>query len=63
MLARTDTATDKDYLDIERVIGHEYFHNWTRDRVTCRDWFQLSLKEGLTVFAIRNSALTFVPAR
>ena len=50
MLARTDTATDKDYLDIERVIGHEYFHNWTGNRVTCRDWFQLSLKEGLTVF-------------
>ncbi|MDU2186828.1 MAG: M1 family aminopeptidase, partial [Klebsiella pneumoniae] len=47
VLARTDTATDKDYLDIERVIGHEYFHNWTGNRVTCRDWFQLSLKEGL----------------
>ncbi|EMD1654659.1 aminopeptidase N [Pluralibacter gergoviae] len=50
VLARSDTATDKDYLDIERVIGHEYFHNWTGNRVTCRDWFQLSLKEGLTVF-------------
>ena len=50
VLARTDTATDKDYLDIERVIGHEYFHNWTGNRVTCRDWLQLSLKEGLTVF-------------
>ena len=50
VLARTDTATDKDYLDIERVIGHEYFHNWTGNRVTCRDWFQLSLKEGLTGF-------------
>ena len=50
VLARTDTATDKDYLDIERVIGHEYFHNWTGNRVTCRDWFQLSLKEGFTVF-------------
>ncbi len=50
VLARTDTATDKDYLNIERVIGHEYFHNWTGNRVTCRDWFQLSLKEGLTVF-------------
>ena len=46
VLARTDTATDKDYLDIERVIGHEYFHNWTGNRVTCRDWFQLSLKRG-----------------
>ncbi|WP_314154123.1 aminopeptidase N, partial [Rouxiella badensis] len=44
------TATDKDYLGIEAVIGHEYFHNWTGNRVTCRDWFQLSLKEGLTVF-------------
>ncbi len=53
MLARTDTATDKDYLDIERVIGHEYFHNWTGNRVTCRDWFQLSLKEGLNLPAIR----------
>ncbi|AYN26839.1 membrane alanyl aminopeptidase [Buttiauxella ferragutiae ATCC 51602] len=50
VLARAETATDKDYLDIERVIGHEYFHNWTGNRVTCRDWFQLSLKEGLTVF-------------
>ncbi|WP_016673180.1 aminopeptidase N, partial [Yersinia pestis] len=45
-----ETATDKDYLNIEAVIGHEYFHNWTGNRVTCRDWFQLSLKEGLTVF-------------
>lgn len=50
VLAKSDTATDKDYLDIESVIGHEYFHNWTGNRVTCRDWFQLSLKEGLTVF-------------
>ncbi|MCE0802868.1 aminopeptidase N [Buttiauxella sp. S04-F03] len=50
VLARAETATDKDYLDIEAVIGHEYFHNWTGNRVTCRDWFQLSLKEGLTVF-------------
>lgn len=50
VLARAQTATDKDYLDIEGVIGHEYFHNWTGNRVTCRDWFQLSLKEGLTVF-------------
>ena len=45
-----DTATDIDYLNIDRVVAHEYFHNWTGDRVTCRDWFQLSLKEGLTVF-------------
>lgn len=50
VLAKAETATDTDYLDIERVIGHEYFHNWTGNRVTCRDWFQLSLKEGLTVF-------------
>lgn len=50
VLAKADTATDKDYLGIEAVIGHEYFHNWTGNRVTCRDWFQLSLKEGLTVF-------------
>lgn len=50
ILARPDTATDQDYADIEGVVAHEYFHNWTGNRVTCRDWFQLSLKEGLTVF-------------
>jgi aminopeptidase N len=50
VLARSDTATDVDYLNIDRVVAHEYFHNWTGNRVTCRDWFQLSLKEGLTVF-------------
>lgn len=50
VLANEETATDNDYLGIEAVIGHEYFHNWTGNRVTCRDWFQLSLKEGLTVF-------------
>ncbi|MEZ9419544.1 aminopeptidase N [Vibrio breoganii] len=50
VLADQASATDKDYLGIEAVIGHEYFHNWTGNRVTCRDWFQLSLKEGLTVF-------------
>ncbi|SMF95386.1 aminopeptidase N [Methylomagnum ishizawai] len=50
VLARPDTATDTDYEHIEGVIGHEYFHNWTGNRITCRDWFQLSLKEGLTVF-------------
>jgi aminopeptidase N len=50
VLARPDTATDIDYEQIEGVIGHEYFHNWTGNRITCRDWFQLSLKEGLTVF-------------
>ena len=50
VLARADTATDSDYQAIEGVIGHEYFHNWSGNRVTCRDWFQLSLKEGFTVF-------------
>ncbi|MGI9488190.1 MAG: aminopeptidase N [Geminicoccaceae bacterium] len=50
VLARPETATDADYHGIERVIAHEYFHNWTGNRITCRDWFQLSLKEGLTVF-------------
>lgn len=50
VLARQDTATDSDFEAVEGVIGHEYFHNWTGNRVTCRDWFQLSLKEGLTVF-------------
>jgi len=50
VLARPDTATDADYTNIQAVVGHEYFHNWTGNRITCRDWFQLSLKEGLTVF-------------
>ena len=50
VLANPRTATDIDYAGIEAVVGHEYFHNWTGNRVTCRDWFQLSLKEGLTVF-------------
>jgi len=50
VLARPDTATDIDFQNIDRVVAHEYFHNWTGNRVTCRDWFQLSLKEGLTVF-------------
>ena len=50
VLARADTATDTDFMMIDRVVAHEYFHNWTGNRVTCRDWFQLSLKEGLTVF-------------
>jgi aminopeptidase N len=50
VLAKPETATDIDYQGIESVIAHEYFHNWTGDRVTCRDWFQLSLKEGLTVY-------------
>ena len=50
ILASPETATDGDYAGIEAVIAHEYFHNWTGDRITCRDWFQLCLKEGLTVF-------------
>ena len=50
VLASQATATDADFANIESVVGHEYFHNWTGNRVTCRDWFQLSLKEGLTVF-------------
>lgn len=50
VLAKPDTATDGDYAGIESVVAHEYFHNWSGNRVTCRDWFQLSLKEGFTVF-------------
>jgi aminopeptidase N len=50
VLARPDIATDADFMFLDRVVAHEYFHNWTGNRVTCRDWFQLSLKEGLTVF-------------
>jgi len=50
VLANPETATDTDFANIEAVVAHEYFHNWTGNRVTCRDWFQLSLKEGLTVF-------------
>lgn len=50
ILACPESATDQDYANIEGVVGHEYFHNWTGNRITCRDWFQLSLKEGLTVF-------------
>lgn len=50
VLADSKTATDTDFVNVEAVVGHEYFHNWTGNRVTCRDWFQLSLKEGLTVF-------------
>lgn len=56
IFATPESATDRDYIYIERVVWHEYFHNWTWDRVTCRDWFQLSLKEGLTVF--RDSEFT-----
>lgn len=50
LLTRPDLSTDKEFLDIRRIVGHEYFHNWSGNRVTCRDWFQLSLKEGFTVF-------------
>ena len=50
LLASPETATDDDYARIESVIGHEYFHNWSGNRITCRDWFQISLKEGLTVY-------------
>src|SRR5438046_9538895 len=50
LLASPEMATDDDYSRIEGVVAHEYFHNWTGNRITCRDWFQLSLKEGLTVF-------------
>jgi aminopeptidase N len=50
ILASPAVATDDDYMNVESIVGHEYFHNWTGNRVTCRDWFQLSLKEGLTVF-------------
>ncbi len=54
VLADEETATDSDFLGIESVIAHEYFHNWTGNRITCRDWFQLTLKEGLTVFRDQN---------
>ena len=50
VLADDETATDADFANIEAIIAHEYFHNWTGNRITCRDWFQLCLKEGLTVF-------------
>jgi aminopeptidase N len=50
VFVKPDAATDDDYYNVERVIAHEYFHNWTGDRITCRDWFQLCLKEGLTVY-------------
>ena len=57
VLASQATATDVDFANIESVVGHEYFHNWTGNRVTCRDWFQLSLKEGLTVFRDQEFSL------
>jgi aminopeptidase N len=54
ILAKQDTATDEDYVNVESVIGHEYFHNWSGNRVTVRDWFQITLKEGLTIFRDQN---------
>ena len=59
VLADPETATDADHANVETVIGHEYFHNWTGNRVTCRDWFQLSLKEGLTFSATSSSRRTW----
>ena len=63
VLADPQTATDADYANIETVIAHEYFHNWTGNRVTCRDWFQLSLKEGLTVFRDQQFTAAAVGSR
>ncbi|HEU4621011.1 MAG TPA: aminopeptidase N [Burkholderiaceae bacterium] len=62
VLAHPQVATDADYLDIESVVAHEYFHNWTGNRVTCRDWFQLSLKEGLTVFRDQEFTMDMLEA-
>ncbi|HEY4958100.1 MAG TPA: aminopeptidase N, partial [Caldimonas sp.] len=60
VLANAATATDGDFEAIESVVGHEYFHNWTGNRITCRDWFQLSLKEGLTVFRDQEFSMDMV---
>ena len=60
VLANAATATDADFDAIESVVGHEYFHNWTGNRITCRDWFQLSLKEGLTVFRDQEFSMDMV---
>ncbi|MGZ5759667.1 MAG: aminopeptidase N [Caldimonas sp.] len=62
VLANPATATDEDFAAIESVVGHEYFHNWTGNRVTCRDWFQLSLKEGLTVFRDQEFSMDMLPS-
>jgi aminopeptidase N len=62
VLASPASATDADYADIESIVGHEYFHNWTGNRVTCRDWFQLSLKEGLTVFRDQQFSMDMAAA-
>ncbi|MEO8835437.1 MAG: aminopeptidase N [Caldimonas sp.] len=61
VLANAATATDEDFDAIESVVGHEYFHNWTGNRITCRDWFQLSLKEGLTVFRDQEFSMDMLP--
>ena len=61
VLASQATATDTDFASIESVVGHEYFHNWTGNRITCRDWFQLSLKEGLTVFRDQEFSMDLCP--
>ncbi len=61
VLANQATATDVDFGNIESVVGHEYFHNWTGNRITCRDWFQLSLKEGLTVFRDQEFSMDLCP--
>jgi len=61
VLANQATATDVDFANIESVVGHEYFHNWTGNRITCRDWFQLSLKEGLTVFRDQEFSMDLCP--
>ncbi len=62
VLANQATATDMDFMNVERVVGHEYFHNWTGNRITCRDWFQLSLKEGLTVFRDQEFSQDLCPS-
>ncbi len=62
VLANQATATDMDFSNVERVVGHEYFHNWTGNRITCRDWFQLSLKEGLTVFRDQEFSQDLCPS-
>ncbi|MDQ2928752.1 MAG: aminopeptidase N [Pseudomonadota bacterium] len=63
VLATAATATDADFAAIESVVGHEYFHNWTGNRITCRDWFQLSLKEGLTVFRDQEFSMDMLASR
>src|SRR3546814_11343941 len=62
VLADPDTATDAAYRGVESVIGHDYFHNWNGNRVNCRDWFQITLKEGLTVFREQEFSAAMMPA-